>query len=321
MNEQTENSSDNLSFQRKVWMICGIISLFVALLWFLKVTFSVFLLILAGSLIALFFHGLATLIENHSSLSRRISMLLSIILTLVIICSILWFTGAKIQQQMDELTKTLPLTINNARQQLGKSALGKKILERTSSDEMTDKAYNFISSFFNSTFGAVGDIYIVLFLGIFFTLSPKTYINGFLLLIPPEGKQRARSTIYRVGYTLTKWLKGQLFAMLIIFSLTAIGLTILGLPMAIALALIAGLLNFIPNFGPLLAMAPAVLIALTRGINTAIIVAVLYTLIQILESNIITPNIQKKLINIPPALSILAQLFMGILTGGWGLVL
>jgi predicted PurR-regulated permease PerM len=112
-----------------------------------------------------------------------------------------------------------------------------------------------------------------------------------------------------------------MFAMLIVFTLTAIVLTILGMPMAIALALIAGLLNFIPNFGPLLAMIPAVLIALTQGANKAILVAVLYILIQILESNIITPSIQKKLINIPPALTILAQLFMGILTGGWGLVL
>src|SRR4051794_9760002 len=162
MNEHPGNSGDNLSFQRKVWMVCGIIALFVALLWFLKVTFSVFLLILAGSLIALFFHGLATLIENHIPLSRRVSMLLSIILTFVIICSILWFTGAKIQQQMNELTTALPLTINNAKQQLAKSPLGQKILERTSSDEMTDKGYSFISSFFNSTFGAVGDIYIVL---------------------------------------------------------------------------------------------------------------------------------------------------------------
>lgn len=158
-------------------------------------------------------------------------------------------------------------------------------------------------------------------MGIFFTFSPKTYINGFISLIPPAAKTRAKSTIERLGYTLTKWLKGQIFAMFIIFTLTGIGLTIFGVPMAIALALIAGLLNFIPNFGPLIAMVPAILIALTQSVNKAIIVAALYILVQILESNIITPSIQKKLINIPPALSILAQLFMGILTGGWGLVL
>jgi predicted PurR-regulated permease PerM len=91
--------------------------------------------------------------------------------------------------------------------------------------------------------------------------------------------------------------------------------------MAFTLALIAGLLNFIPNFGPLIAMIPGVLIALMQGPTTALLVAGLYILVQMLESNVITPQIQKRLINIPPALIIIAQLLMGVLTGGWGLVL
>jgi len=95
----------------------------------------------------------------------------------------------------------------------------------------------------------------------------------------------------------------------------------MGVPMAFTLALIAGLLNFIPNFGPLIAMLPAVLVAQMQGSTTALLVAGLYILVQVLESNVITPQIQKKLINIPPALIIIAQLFMGVLTGGWGLLL
>lgn len=311
----------NLNFQQKVWIVCGTVALFIGVLWFFKVTFSVFLLILAGSLIALFFHGLSEIIQKKAHLSPKISLLLSVILTFVIITLLFWFMGARIQQQVTELTKTLPLTVNTAKAKLQTTPLGQKILEKTSSQEMSDKVYAFGGNFFNSTFGAFGDIYVVLFLGIFFTFSPKTYINGFLSLIPGSGRHSAKFTIDRIGYTLTKWLKGQMFAMLIVFTLTSIVLTIMGMPMAIALALIAGLLNFIPNFGPLLAMIPAILIALTQSVNKAIVVAILYILIQILESNIITPNIQKKLINIPPALTILAQLFMGILTGGWGLVL
>ncbi len=322
MNNENPGVKDpSLTFQQKVWIVCGITALFVVLLWFFKVTFSVFLLVLAGSLISLFFHGLAQLIQRKIHLSSRMSLLMSVILTFVIISLLFWFMGARIQEQVAELTQTLPLTINNAKEKLATTPLGQKILQKTGSDEVSNKAYKFISSFFNSTFGVFGDVYVVLFLGIFFTFSPKTYINGFIGLIPSTAKPRAKSTIDRLGFTLTKWLKGQIFAMSIIFTLTGIGLTILGVPMAIALALIAGLLNFIPNFGPLIAMVPAILIALTQSVNKAIIVAALYIFVQILESNIITPSIQKKLINIPPALTILAQLFMGILTGGWGLVL
>lgn len=310
-----------LVFKKKVWIVGSIITLIVALFWFFKATFGVFLLILAGAMIALFFHGFAGVIERYIHLSRKISMFISILLTVVIIALMLWFMGSKIVQQVTELTQTLPSTINAAREQLAKTSLGQKVLEKTSSTETAGRMYTFVRSFFTSTFGVFGNLYLVLFLGIFFTVSPKTYINGFLLLIPPEGKQEAKVTIERVGYTLTKWLKGQLFAMLIIFTFSGIGLTILDIPMAIALALIAGLLNFIPNLGPLIAMVPAVLVALTQGVDKALLVAALYLFIQTVEGNIITPNIQKKLINIPPALTILAQSFMGILNGGWGLVL
>lgn len=321
MNEQTDQHSISLTFQQKVWTVCGITALFIALIWFVKVTFSVFLLILAGSLIALFFHGLSGILHRKIHLPKKLSLIISVISTFIIIVLLFWFMGAKIQDQITELTKTLPSTINSAKAKLATTSLGTRILEKTSSEDVANKIYSFSSGFFNSTFGAFGDLYVVLFLGIFFTFSPGTYVDGFLRLIPFNGKPVARGTIEKIGFTLTKWLKGQIFAMLIVFTLTGIGLTIIGMPMAIALALIAGLLNFIPNFGPLLAMIPAVLIALTIGVDKAIIVAVLYILVQILESNIITPSIQKKLINIPPALTILAQLFMGILTGGWGLVL
>lgn len=91
--------------------------------------------------------------------------------------------------------------------------------------------------------------------------------------------------------------------------------------MAFTLAIIAGLLNFIPNFGPLIAMAPAVMVALMQGPTTALLVAGLYIVVQVIESNFITPQVQKRLIELPPALIIIAQLLMGVLTGGWGLLL
>lgn len=109
--------------------------------------------------------------------------------------------------------------------------------------------------------------------------------------------------------------------MLIVFVLTAIGLSIIGVPMWLVLALLAGLLNFIPNFGPLLALIPAALVALLQGPSTAIWVIGLYLTVQVVESNFITPMVQQKLVNIPPAVIIMAQLFIAPLTGGWGLVL
>jgi len=309
------------NFQKKVWTAAAIVALFIILLWIIKGTFNVFLLILAAALIALYFRGLSGLIQRKTKLNEKLSFIIAILGSLLLVALFFWFAGSKIQQQAAELTKTLPQTIDHFKTQINNSALGKQVLERLSSQSNTSEAPSFVQTFFKSTFGVLGDIYVVLFIGIFFTVSPKTYVDGFIKLIPTKSKAKTEDVIIKVGATLSKWLKGQFLAMLIVAVLTAVGLTIIGMPMALVLALIAGLLNFIPNFGPLIAMIPAVLIALMQGVNTALIVAGLYIFIQVIESNLITPQIQKKLINIPPALIIIAQLFMGVLTGGLGLIL
>jgi predicted PurR-regulated permease PerM len=314
--ERPENS-----FPKKVWITVGIIALVIIILWILKATFNVLLLLLAGALIALYFRGLAGLLHRKLHVPEKWSVAISVIGSLLLLIGFFWFAGTRIQQQAEQLSKTLPSAINNFKQQLSQSTLGQQVLQRVTSGESAKKATSVAQSFFRSTFGVLGDIYVVLFLGIFFTAAPKLYVNGFLKLIPPKGKDKGTQVVDTVGASLTKWLKGQLFAMLVVAILTAIGLLILGVPMAFTLALIAGLLNFIPNFGPLIAMIPGVLIALMQGPTTALLVAGLYILVQVLESNVITPQIQKKLIDMPPALIIIAQLFMGVLTGGWGLVL
>jgi predicted PurR-regulated permease PerM len=215
----------------------------------------------------------------------------------------------------------LPAAVSNFKQQLSQTPIGQTILQKVTSGNSEKKAAGVVRQFFRSTFGVLGDVYVVLFLGIFFTVSPRLYVDGFLKLIPPRGKTKAEEVVQVIGTSLSKWLKGKLFAMLVVAILTLIGLLILGMPMAFTLALIAGILNFIPNFGPLIAMVPAVLVGLMQGPTTALLVAGLYILVQVLESNVITPQIQKKLVNIPPALIIIAQLLMGVLTGGWGLLL
>ncbi len=91
--------------------------------------------------------------------------------------------------------------------------------------------------------------------------------------------------------------------------------------MALALGIIAGLLSFIPNFGPIIALLPAVLIAFTQGPNTALYITLLYMGVQAVESNLITPLVQKKMVYLPPAMIIISQVLLGILVGGLGLIL
>lgn len=319
----TQNNYDEkqYTFPQKVWITGGIIALMIIILLLLKATFSVFLLVLAGSLIAIFFRGLSSLIERKTGWNSNLSLALSVIITIALIAGVFWLIGAKLQAQVAQLSETLPATVQNAKAKLNETPIGQKIVEKISSPKAMNKAEVMASTFFRSTFGVLADIYVVLFIGIFFTVSPKLYTSGIVKLAPQSARNKTRDVMQTLGENLKKWLKGKLFAMMVVFILTAIGLVIIGLPMWLALALIAGILNFIPNFGPIIAMVPAVLVALLQGPATAGIVAGLYVLIQVAESNFITPMVQQKLINIPPALIIITQLLMGALTGGWGIIL
>jgi len=312
-------NNETIPFQKKVWITVGIVALAVIVLSILKVTVNVLLLVLAGALIALYFRGLAGLLHRVVKLPKKAALPVAIIGSLLLLVLFFWFAGSRIQTQAAQLTNTLPGTVENFKQKLSESPLGQQVLSQASGSG--EKASAVIKSFFRSTFGVLGDVYVVLFLGLFFTASSKTYVSGFIKLIPPKSRPKAEDVVTKIGSTLTKWLKGKIFSMLVVAVLTAIGLWAIGMPMIFVLALIAGLLNFIPNFGPLLAMIPAVLVGLMQGTTTALLVAGLYIVVQMLESNVITPQIQKRLISIPPALIILGQLFMGVLTGGWGLVL
>lgn len=320
-NKPQINSENNPSFQKKVWITTGILAFTIIVLLVFKATFSVFLLVFAGALIAIFFRGLSSIIQRKTKWKEGICLAISIIGTLLIVAGLFWLIGAKVQTQMDELTETLPQTIENAKEKLNSTSIGEKIVQRVSSKSSMDKVQAFAGQFFQSTFGVLGDIYVVLFIGIFFTLSPKTYTKGMVQLIPVKGQKKANQVLDKLNEQLFNWLKGKLFSMFVVFVLTAIGLAILGMPLWLVLALLAGLISFIPNFGPLLALIPALLVALMQSPQTAAMVVGLYILVQFVESNFITPLVQKKLINMPPALIIIAQLLMGSLTGAWGLVL
>lgn len=316
-----DSSEDSYTFPQKVWITGSIFALIAVLLMLLKTTFSVLLLILAGVLIAVFFRGLSSLVERKTKWKSSVSLAISVAGTLLLLAGMFWLIGAKVQQQVGQLSETLPSTIENAKEQLAKSSIGQQLIQSVSSAKAQNNAKDLASTFFKSTFGVLVDLYVVLFLGIFITVSPLLYTKGMLQLIPKAKRPKASEVMAKFNDTLKKWLKGQLFAMLIVFILTATGLAILGVPMWLTLALLAGLLNFIPNFGPLIAMIPAVLVAFLQGPEKAALVAGMYIVVQVLESNFITPPIQQKLISIPPAMIIIAQLIMGVLTGGWGLLL
>jgi predicted PurR-regulated permease PerM len=315
------NLEKEYTFVQKVWIAGGILALIVIFLLLFEATFNVLILIFAGVLIASYFRGISRYLHKKTGWKSWITLAISTVGTLLLVVGLFWLMGATVASQAEQLEDTLPAIVEDVEATLRGSAVGAELVEKIEEVRNSGEMTTYISRFFATTFGFIGDFYIILIIGIFFTASPQLYKNGITQMVPPRGREKAEDVQKKLGTGLKKWLAGKFIAMLAVFTLTAIGLVILGIPMWLALALLAGLLNFVPNFGPLAAMIPAVLVGLAISPSTALIIAIMYIGIQLLESSIINPQAQKKLIKIPPALIIISQLLVGALSGIWGVIL
>lgn len=319
--QKEKNILSTSSYVEKVWITAGITTFVAILVLVIYQTFNVFLLLLAASLIALFFRVLSGKINNLTGWKYGICLAISIISVVIIAGLFFWLVGAEASKQFKEMQEIVPQMVDNAKVYLGKSEIGQKVSVYVTDIENQKKVLPFLQGFFKSSFGVFGDLYIVVFLAMFLSISPYDYVNGAVNLVPRRGKPTAKQLFDEMGINLSKWIKGTIVSGLVVFAFSAIGLLMLGVDMWLILAISAGLLNIIPNFGPIIAMIPAVLVALLTSPTQALLVAGLYFAIQAIESNLITPNVQKKLLNIPPALLIFFQVLMGTLTGGWGIIL
>ncbi|MBB5619308.1 putative PurR-regulated permease PerM [Pedobacter cryoconitis] len=320
MNSSSGNTKKELSYIQKVWQTVAIVALLVVVILIARVAFNVLLMILAGALIAVYFHGFGDLIERKTKLNRRLSMIISVGGSFVFLGTLLWFMGSKMQDQISVLSDSLPNTITAAKVKMDETHTGRKILTYLSGDN-SEKLFSTAQQFFSTSFGVMGNLYVIILLAIFFTANPSIYKNGIIMLIPPKNKPLARVAIDRISTALKGWLKGTMLSMVLITFMIATGLTIMGIPGAMVLAMFTGMLKLIPNFGSMAAMIPGVLLALTVSTNTAIIVALIYVISQTIVSNIVTPLIQKRMINLPPALTIISQVIMGTLSGALGIIL
>jgi predicted PurR-regulated permease PerM len=315
------------TFAGRVLVTIGFVVLTLLLLILLYYTFDVILLIFAAALLAIFLRGLAELIGRFVNLSEGWLVLIVSALLIAILAGAIAFLAPDVAEQVRHLRVELPKSAQGVATYISQFGWGRTLLEQLPSLE--DVRQNIdassllsgVGGFFSSTVGAVGNFFIVILLAIYLASEPRFYVRGIIKLFPKPRRHRATQVVAAVGETLRWWLIGKVGSMIFIGVLTWIGLSILGVPLALTLGLIAGLLSFIPNFGPIISALPALLLAFIASPITAVYVLGLYIGVQLIESNIVTPLIERETIELPPALTIASQLALAVLVGGLGLVL
>jgi predicted PurR-regulated permease PerM len=171
------------------------------------------------------------------------------------------------------------------------------------------------------TIHGVGNIFIVLFLGVAFAAQPRVYREGLLYVAPAKHRARASVIITRIGETLERWLIAQMIVMLAVGAVTWIGLALIGIPGSFILGIQAGLLAFIPTVGAIIAGVVVVLASLASGWIPALSAFVLFLGVHVMESYVLTPLLQRQALDIPPATLFAFQILLGVVFGIWGLAL
>ncbi|MHB1225557.1 MAG: AI-2E family transporter [Gemmatimonadaceae bacterium] len=178
----------------------------------------------------------------------------------------------------------------------------------------------YLFPFLSSTVAVAAGVLLVIFLAIYVAVEPRTYHTGLMHLFPHDARERAGEVLSAVAIVLRRWLVTQLVAMVVIGTVTTVVLLLLDVPAALPLGVLAGLLEFIPTVGPILSAVPAIAMGFVVSPEKALWVAIAYWGIQFLENQLLIPLLMREGVDIPPALTILAQALMALVFGFLGLL-
>lgn len=286
---------------------------------------GVFLVAFAGILFAVLFHGAASWISSKSRLSSRWALVVAVVAPLLLIVAAVWLVAPDVALQASELADRLPKAVRQLEDQLSSSDWASPLMAQKERVQEAipglSSVFSFAGQAFSTTFGALGNLVIALAIGLFVAIAPQTYIGGLLRLVPLPRRSRTRQVLDETGSALASWLLAKLIAMVVIGVLTAVGLWFIGIDLALVLALLAALLSFVPNIGPVIALVPAALIAMVVGIDKLGWVIALYVAVQAFESYLLTPVLQQRMLDLPPALTLGVQVLLGVLAGALGVIL
>lgn len=310
-------SSQEGGFVRRTIIVVAIVAL-AFLAWQLR---SVLVLLFGAVLIATIVRAIADPLTRRLRIPEQLAVLVAVLGIVGLIVGTIWLIGSRVLQQGEALATILPQAARTIDQHLSPLGFGRPAETGLASLKTVGISGTSIAGFLSSGTLVLGSFLIVFFGGIFLAAQPKLYGAGLIKLIPEGRRETVGEALSEAERALRLWLKGQLWAMLLIGGMTWIGLSLLGVQSPIALAMISGLLEFIPYAGAITSSIPAIMVALVQGPETALWTVLLYVVVHHVEAYVIQPLIQQFAVEIPAVLALFALLAFGVLFGFIGILL
>ena len=282
----------------------------------------VVLLLFFAVLLACTLRGGADGLSHLTRLPAGLMLALISVLLLGLIVVGGWWIGPQLAEQAGDLVNKLTGEVNALQQRYGSTAWARSLTQHLSgstpsAEQVSAPAFKVVGL----TLGALADLILVVITALYLAISPALYQRGLLRLIAIRHRPRALDILHSIGRILRLWLLGQMVDMVVVGSITAVGMSLLHVPVPLALGVVAGLLTFIPYFGAVAAGIPAVLVALTVSPTTALYAVGVFLLCHIVEGYVLSPLVQRRLVEMPPALTLLSMTAAGALFGPLGIIL
>lgn len=323
--DRQQRAEVTTGFARRVLIAALIFAAVIIVLLLLWYAVDVLMLVFAGILLAVFLRGVSDWLSARARLGANWSLA---VVTLALIAALgvsIWLIAPRVSAQVNVLNEQLPRAVAQLTARLEHYEWARRILAQVPSPgELVQGRGGVLAratGIFSSALGALANVAIIVSIGLYLAAAPRLYVNGLVRLVPLHRRLRACEVLEQIGDTLRRWLIGRAFLMLLNGVVTALALWWLGVPLALTLGLLSALLNFVPNIGPIIAGVPAVLLALLQSPQQALYVLLLYVIYQSIDGYILTPLVQQRTIALPPVLTITAQVLLGVLLGGFGVVL
>jgi predicted PurR-regulated permease PerM len=302
----------------KSLLTAALIALLVlALLRLLDLLILVFGAAILGTLI----RGFADLIERRTPLSARLSLAAALLVLLGALIGTGWLFATQFAGDFPRVGQTMAQSWTALAGVVARIPGGEAVAAAMRQPSLpSDNLIPHLTGAVSWVVNAALDLVIFLFATVFIAAEPGLYRRGIVLLVPKKHRALANEALIEAGAALRQWVIGLFVVMVFIGTFTALGLWAIGVPSPAALGLIAGMFELIPYLGPVLSAVPVLAMAATRDTHTMVLAAILMVVVHQIEASLVAPLAAKRVVSLPPALSVFGVIAGGMLFGPVGFI-
>ena len=293
----------------------------IAIVALMVILVSPLLIIFAGFVFATLLDGGVRLLGRILPIPRGYRLLIVVLLVVAFLLGTIYLTGVQVTAQIMQLRTTLEVQVMRLTGWLSHQGLMPGMSDLSGLARQALGSVGRLTSWVGTALGTITSMVMIMIIGLFIAMDPATYARGIEWMVPSDKRAGAGQMMDRMGRTLRRLLAGRLLGMAFEGVLTGIALAIGGVPMAMLLGIIAGTLAFIPNIGAIITGLLMVAVGFSAGPETGYWAIGTYLIVQTFDGYVVVPMVAKRTVDLPPALTLSAQILASALFGIIGLAL